>query len=169
MDVDSLLIQKMLLGNEAAIETFVLKYYPIIFQYCQFQISDYGYAEDTTQETFIRFFRTLPEYRHCGKALNYLYTIAANLCKDYYRKNRETPTENLPEGLDFSTENIEWQIDVQIALEQLPEELREVAVLFFLQEQKQKDIARILGIGVPLVKYRIRKIRELFSAYFQRK
>ena len=40
------------------------------------------------------------------------------------------------------------------------------AVLFFVQERKQKDIAKILGIGLPLVKYRIRKARELLSAYF---
>ena len=49
----------------------------------------------------------------------------------------------------------------------MPEELREVAVLYFQQEQKQKDIARILGIGLPLVKYRIRKIREWMAEYLE--
>ena len=58
-------------------------------------------------------------------------------------------------------------MDVRMALEALPEELREVAVLYFQQEQKQKDIARILGIGLPLVKYRIRKIRKWMTEYLE--
>ena len=60
------------------------------------------------------------------------------------------------------------QIAVRLALDELPEELREAAVLFFIQEQKQKDIARILGISLPLVKYRIRRAKELLSDYFSK-
>lgn len=54
-----------------------------------------------------------------------------------------------------------------MALAQLPEEIRETAFLYFVQEQKQKDIARILGIKLPLVKYRIQRARELLSVYLQ--
>lgn len=52
-----------------------------------------------------------------------------------------------------------------MALDSLPEEIREVAVLYFVQERKQKDIARVLGIGLPLVKYRIGRARELLCAF----
>lgn len=101
MDRDDLLVLKMRGGDEKALETFVEKYYPAILRYCRLHIDDYGYAEDMTQETFARFFRTLRQYRHYGKAANYLYTIAANACRDYYRqsKNRELPTEQLPDQL----------------------------------------------------------------------
>lgn len=166
MDADFLLVQKMRMGDEKAIETFVEKYYPQMQRYCQLHIDDDGYAEDMTQETFVRFFRTLTQYQHYGKAVNYLYAIAANVCHDYYRKTREIPIKEIPERYQPQTGNLEQKIEVQMALESLPEEIREVAVLFFLQERKQKDIARILGVGVPLVKYRIRKARELFTAYF---
>lgn len=43
-----------------------------------------------------------------------------------------------------------------------------MAILYFVQERKQKDIAEILGIGLPLVKYRVKRARELlfeFIAY----
>lgn len=101
MDRDDLLVLKMRGGDEKALETFVEKYYPAILRYCRLHIDDYGYAEDMAQETFARFFRTLRQYRHYGKAANYLYTIAANACRDYYRqsKNRELPTEQLPDQL----------------------------------------------------------------------
>ncbi len=172
MDADFLLIQKMRMGDEHAVDTFVNKYYPRILRYCQTHIADQTYAEDLTQETFIHFFRTLPTYRHYGKAANYLYVIAANVCNDYYRKNKAgnrntLPIEVLAESPDLKAEDLERTLDVRRALDALPEELREVAVLYFQQEQKQKDIARILGIGLPLVKYRIRKIREWMSDYFE--
>lgn len=171
MDPDFLLVQKMRMGDEQAMDAFVEKYYPRILKYCRLHIDDADYAEDMTQESFIRFFRTLAQYQHYGKAANYLYTIAANVCHDYYRKNYdrkkiEFPMAELPESLEPQAADLERMIDVRRALESLPEEMREVAVLFFQQERKQKDIAKILGIGLPLVKYRIRKIREFFSAYF---
>lgn len=166
MDRNFLLVQKMRMGDEQAIESFVRSYYPVIHKYCRLHIDDDGYAEDMTQETFVRFFRTLKQYQHYGKAVNYLYSIAANACRDYYRKNRELPLEAWPESTEAGTEDLDTRIDVRWALERLPEEIREVAILYFLQERKQKDIAKILGIGIPLVKYRIRRARELFSAYF---
>ena len=165
MDRDFLLVQKMRMGDEKAIEIFVEKYYPRILSYCQVHIGDHGYAEDMTQETFERFFRSLKQYRHYGKAANYLYVITANTCHDYHRKHKEIATETMPEQADTRADNAEERLDVQMAFKRLPEEVREVAVLYFLQEQKQKDIAVMLGIGLPLVKYRIRRARELLAGY----
>ncbi len=167
MDIDFLLVKKMRLGDETAIETFVSKYYPQILRYCRMHINDYGYAEDMAQETFERFFRTLKRYQHYGKAVNYLYVIAANACKDYYRKHKEISVEELPE-MPALNMDLEERIDVHMALDGLPVELREVAILFFLQERKQNDIARILQIGLPLVKYRVRKAKDLLSAYIRK-
>ncbi len=53
-----------------------------------------------------------------------------------------------------------------MALESLPEEIGEVAILYFVQERKQKDIAAVLGIGLPLVKYRVGRARELLRAFY---
>lgn len=141
------------------------RYYPGILSYCQAHVSDRGHAEDITQETFERFFRTFNKYRHYGKAANYLYAIAANACRDYYRKQKEIVTEAIPEQEDRNAGNSEERVDVRIAFERLPEELREVAVLYFLQEWKQKDIAVMLGIGLPLVKYRVKRAREMLAGY----
>lgn len=170
-DSDFLLVQKMRLGDETALQTFVAKYYPGIRRYCQLHISDRGYAEDMTQETFARFFKSFKHYQHYGKAANYLYVTASSVCSDYYRKkqlrSREILAEELPETACESETDIDTAILVRMALDSLPDEIRETAVLFFVQEQKQKDIARILGIGLPLVKYRIRRARELLSAYLK--
>ena len=165
MDSDFLLIQKMKIGDEQAIDAFVHKYYPVILRYCRLHVRDYGHAEDVTQDTFEHFFRTLNRYQHYGKAANYLYVIAANACKDYYRKKDEPVMESISEHALSKTENLEEYVDVRMALDNLPPEIKETAILFFCQEIKQKEIAKILGIGLPLVKYRIRKARALLSAY----
>ena len=74
--------------------------------------------------------------------------------------------EHLPERPDLKLQQTEDGIDLARAFSGLPDALYETAVLYFLQEQRQTDIARILGISLPLVKYRIRKAREYFEAYF---
>ena len=71
--------------------------------------------------------------------------------------------EELPEQPVYQMEALNLRMDVHQALEQLSPELREVTILYFFQELKQKEIARILGIGLPLVKYRIRRAKELLE------
>lgn len=165
MDESFLLVHRMKNGDEQAIEAFVRKFYPQILRYCRLHCDDAGYAEDLAQETFERFFRTLRQYQHYGKAANYLYVIAGNVCRDHYRKRTELPMEELPEQPVEQMEPLEVRMDVQRAIERLPKELREAAILYFFQEVKQKEIARILGIGLPLVKYRIRRARELLALW----
>ena len=163
MDADFLLLHRMRHGDDQAIEDFVRKYYPKVKRYCHLHIQDTGYAEDLTQETFARFFRTLSQYQHYGKAANYLYVIAGNLCRDYHKKPGEIPMEDLLEQPVYPMEALDLRLDVHRALDQLPTELREVTILYFFQELKQKEIARILGIGLPLVKYRIKRAKELLE------
>lgn len=165
MDADFGLIRRMKAGEDGAIEAFVRKYYPAVLRYCYLHLCDKGYAEDATQEVFTRFFRTLSQYRHYGKALNYLYVIAANICRDSSRKPRESSLEELPEEPVWEMPPLDARLDVQAALAKLPPELREVTILFFFQQQKQTEIARILGIGLPLVKYRLRRAKELLAGY----
>ena len=97
MDADFLLLRRMRQGDEMAIEEFVRKYYPLVLRYCRLHLWDTGEAEDVTQEVFARFFRTLPQYQHSGKAANYLYVIAGNLCRDSFKKIRPLPLEEVPE------------------------------------------------------------------------
>ena len=165
MDSDFLLIHRMKNGDDTAIETFVRKYYPVILRYCHLHIKDQGYAEDATQEVFARFFRTLSAYQHYGKAQNYLYVIAANICRDFYRNPQEESIEKLLEEPVSEMPPLDLRLDVHMALEKLPPELKDVTILFFFQEVKQKEIAKILGISLPLVKYRIKRAKQLLAGY----
>ena len=168
MDADFRLLSQMKRGEEEAIECFVRKYYPSILQYCHYHLQEIHDAEDLTQETFARFFASLDRYKHYGKAANYLYVIAGNLCRDHYRRQSELPLADLPEPADRPLDTLDTRLDLQDAFRVLPPEIQPAAVLFFLQERKQREIAKILGIGLPLVKYRIRKARELLAQFLRK-
>ena len=71
--------------------------------------------------------------------------------------------EELSEQPVYQIESLDLRVDVHWALEQLPPELLEVTILYFFQELKQKEISRILGVGLPLVKYRIRRAKDLLE------
>lgn len=64
MDIDFLLLQRMKRGDENAFDVFVRKYYKEILNYCNYHCPDTSTAEDLTQETFLRFFEKLSDYRY---------------------------------------------------------------------------------------------------------
>lgn len=161
MDRDFFLIQKIKNGNDDAIEEFVRKYYPVILKYCRYHLADKQNAEDLTQETFERFFASLGRYQHKGKLGNYLYVIAGNLCKDSYRHREEILSEEPPDPEENIMAKVEVKLTLEQAVQRLPEELREIIILHYFQDLKLKEIAEILKIGLPLVKYRISKAKDI--------
>lgn len=164
MDADFWLIRKMKAGDEAAMDLFVRSHYAAVLKYCRYHAPDRQRAEDLAQETFVRFFGALPGYRHSGKAVNYLYRIAANLCIDSGRKVQEIPFSRIGEEEVFAagTEGrTEWEMDLENALNSLPHELQEIVILHYFQERTLKETAGILGIGLPLAKYRCKRALAL--------
>ena len=164
MDIDFLLLQRMKRGDENAFDVFVRKYYMEILIYCNYHCPDTSTAEDLTQETFLRFFEKLSDYRYMGKTKNYLYTIAGNLCRDSYKKIRESLLEE--QSLEIQdclhppeTDELLNRLTIKAALDRLPAELREVIILYYFQELKLTEISSTLQIGLPLVKYRVKQAK----------
>lgn len=165
MNPDFLLVEKMKAGNGRAGEQFVKKYYPSIYQYCFLHIHDRNCAEDMAQETFLRFFETIDTYRELGKTKSYLYCIAGNCIKNYYKKKKEVLPGELPDLPEENAGDMELKLDIERAVDSLPDELKEISILYFFQSLKQREIAELLNISVPLVKYRIREARKKLSEY----
>lgn len=164
MDADFILIRRMKSGNDEAFDIFVHKYYAEILRYCSYHCTDIKYAEDITQETFLRFFENLSKYHYKNKTKNYLYTIAGNLCKNFNKKKKEIVIEE--EQIEGKNELRERPMDaiinkltIEWALMQLPDEFQQVIILHYIQGLKLKEIADMLQIGLPLVKYRLKKAK----------
>ena len=140
--------------------------YDKIYRYCFFHTRCQELAEDLTQETFLKFFQAFERYKHYGKALNYLYVIAGNLCKDHFRKEGRIEVSELPEEIPIEhMGQVEKRVEIYEALDKLPDEIKEVVILFFFQEISQKEIARMMDIKVSLVKYRVSRAKKLLAEY----
>ena len=107
-----------------------------IFKYLYFHLHDKHMAEDMTQEAFLRFLRSRT-YRDENRQLQYLYTIARNLCSQYYRDkvisyslDEET---DLPETDGFENSLIQ-RLSLQNALESLSPEEKELLFLRYVND-----------------------------------
>ncbi len=161
MDSDWILIFKMRQGNDEAWDQFIRKYYGDILKYCFFHCRDRESAEDLTQEVFLKFFAAMPGYQHQGKAKNYLYTIASNLCKSNAAGNQILSLEETGELGEDLRASMEERLMLELAIRHLPEEFREVTLLHYCHGLKLTEVAAVLNIGLPLVKYRLKRAKEL--------
>ncbi len=124
----------------------IRKQYHKIYRYCYFKLQKQEIAEDITQETFLRFLES-KDYHNEGKVLQYLYTIARNLCIDEFRKkkyqsfeegfDKTKSMENSPHSGAASSdmeERIITSMTVRAALNELEEEEREMVLLRYVNE-----------------------------------
>lgn len=148
-------------GDESAFDIFIRRYYEDILRYCTYHCLDEADAKDLAQNVFLHFFKSFDKYTHKGRAKNYLYTIAANLCKNYYKKKKDILLDSSkPFFVENDQEETIEKLALRMAVDRLSEEFREVIILYYYQDLKQHDISKILRIGLPLVKYRIKKAKE---------
>ena len=80
-----------------------------------------------------------------GKIQSYLYSIFGNLLKNYYKKKKDLLTKQMPEISENRLIEIEIRLDIDQAVDRLPEEIKETAIFFFFQEIKQKEIVDLLN------------------------
>ena len=147
--------------------------YDKLLRYCYMKLRDRTLAEDVTQETFIRFFES-KDYHSIGKEMAYLYTIARNLCIDYFRKQKEELIEDLPakiQEMPDSSDKVESIVDqlyIEQALDHLTDDEREAVVLRFSGELSVEDIAKSMDISRFAVRRRISSALEKLRKEMER-
>ena len=123
--------------------------YERIYKYLYFRLHDKHAAEDLTQEAFLRFLESRT-YRDEDRQLHYLYTIARNLCSQYYRDSVITysleENDSLPEREGFERKLLQ-QISLQNALDKLSPEEWEMLFLRYVNEVPVSVISRLYEIS----------------------
>ncbi len=128
-------------------------------------------AEDLTQETFVRVFRSLAEYSP-GTFEGWLHRITTNLFLDMVRRRQRIRFDALPEdagdrlaskeaGPEQAYEQMNLDPEIQRALDELPADFRVAVVLCDLEQLSYEEIAATLGIKVGTVRSRIHRGRVL--------
>ena len=131
-------------------------------------------AEDLTQETFIRVFRSVKNYQP-GTFEGWLHRITTNLFLDMVRRRGRIRMEALPEDYDRvpADEPDPEQIyhdarlgpDLQAALDSLPPEFRAAVVLCDVEGLSYEEIGATLGVKLGTVRSRIHRGRQALRDY----
>lgn len=129
-------------------------------------------AEDLTQETFIRVFRSLASYKP-GTFEGWLHRITTNLFLDMARRRSRLRMEGLPEDTDRipgrgqSPEQVFHEThldpDLQAALDELAPEFRAAIVLCDVEGLSYEEIGTTLGVKLGTVRSRIHRGRQLLK------
>lgn len=136
--------------------------YDRIFKYLYFHLHDRHMAEDLTQEAFLRFLGSRT-YRDENRQLQYLYTIARNLCRQYYRD--KTITYSLDEETDIPVtdgfENALIQtLSLQNALQSLSPEESELIFLRYVNDVPVPVISGLYQISRFAVYRKLKSILQ---------
>src|SRR4030095_8255657 len=97
---DEELVAKSMSGDADSFNQLILRWERPIYALAYRVIGREEDARDVVQETFLRAFRALPGFKGQAKFSSWLYRIALNLCRDWMRRQKRTPTVQMPEGID---------------------------------------------------------------------
>lgn len=168
--LDEYFISRIQSGDKNALDKLIRRYYDKIYSFCFYHVNDRQCAEDICQETFCSMLEHLDEYRHYNKLQNYLYVIAGNKCKDFYKKKKPLYFDEIPENEINKMQVSEFDnaILIKELVHHLPKELEEVIILRFYQELNYSDIANILKTSNSSAKYRVKKAIGLLRDELER-
>ena len=141
--------------------------YDKIYRYCYFKVNNKEIAEDLTQEAFLKYF-SQTSYINRGKPLAYLYTIAKNLCVDYYRNNKKEQERDEAVLCSDDISVFETNFDIRQAVFTLPDDLRELLLLRYANELGIGEIANITGISRFSVYRKLNKALGILKAVLRK-
>ena len=182
---DALLVARAAAGDQAAFELLVIKYQRRVQRLIARMVRDVDLVEDIAQETFLRAYRALHQFRGDAQFYTWLYRIAVNTAKKFLMDLKRNPTvshANLrldEEGDETSWAGSEPIADetpetilaakeiaavVNVTLAALPEDLRQALTLREIEGMTYEDIADVMNCPIGTVRSRIFRAREAISA-----
>ena len=167
-------------GQVARLAVLFERHHRPLFRYFVSMICDREQAEDLVQEVFFRMLRYRSSYDPAQSFTAWMYQIARNAGVDQARKRGPAQVVDIDTFMDRRAElvssapgpeeTVARGQDLALlrrAMEQLPDDKREILVLSRFQGMKHEDIAAVLGCEVGTVKVRVyRAIRALEQIYF---
>jgi RNA polymerase sigma-70 factor (ECF subfamily) len=183
-DSDFQLVERAVAGDQRAYELLVIKYQRRIERLIGRMVRDTDLIPDIAQETFIRAYRALHQFRGDAQFYTWLYRIAVNTAKKALMDMKRNPviSENALRGNEdddetsrlghelISEETPETVLAareiaqaVNAAMEALPEDLRQAVTLREIEGLSYEEIASAMGCPIGTVRSRIFRAREAIS------
>ncbi len=161
MATDEELATRVAAGDEQALAELLRRY--------ERSLSSFVYrhtggrdVEDLYQETWLRVVRHAESFDPTRKFSTWLFQIAVNLCRDWRRRPPPEPAEPEDRPVAADTKRVDASIDAERLLDELSDEQREVVILRYYQDLRERDVAEILDLPTGTVKSRMHKaLRKL--------
>ena len=184
-DADALLVERAKRGEVRAFEMLVVKYQRRIERLIGRMVRDVDLVQDIAQESFIRAYRALPQFRGDSAFYTWLYRIAVNTAKkalvelkrdllvsesalaapedgdETSRVENELSDGETPEALLASKE---IATAVNAAIEALSEDLRQAITLREIEGLSYEEIAEVMNCPIGTVRSRIFRARESIAS-----
>ena len=152
---DRKIIERVLKGDTEAFNLLVRQWEKPIYNFIVRMIGNRDEAMDLCQDAFMKAYRELGTLKDLDRFSAWLYRIAHNTCFSRLRKDQGKTFVELEPEIRASRMPIESRLAVEKALQELPEEQREVVVLKVFQDLKFEEIAAIQDAPVSTVKSRL--------------
>jgi RNA polymerase sigma-70 factor (ECF subfamily) len=183
-DVDAALVERVRRGDQKAFELLMVKYQRRIERLIGRMVRDADLVQDLAQETFLRAYRALPQFRGESAFYTWLYRIAVNTAKKALVELRRelvitesalAPSSDADETFRPETEPIDHETPdaviasreiaaaVNAAIERLSEDLRQAVVLREIEGLSYEEIAEIMNCPIGTVRSRIFRAREAIA------
>ena len=151
-------------SGRSELERLMEQYGSSLLRMCALYLKDADLAQDAVQETFIRAYRHIEDYRGESSERTWLMAIAINVSRDMLRtawfrhQSRSTDIDTLPEKpaeFEFPDNTVLTEVM------HLPAKYREVVLLRYYEGLKLKEVASALGLSDGRVRSRLNKANEL--------
>ena len=148
------------------IETVLNRYGDMLYRLCLIMLQNESDAEDALQETIISYYRKAPRFADSEHEKAWLIRVATNQCRDAFRFRARHPQADAeyPENAVCDTADS----GILDALAALPEKFRLVLTLYYIEDYRIEDIAKIISRTPSAVKMRLQKGRKLLEEIYRK-
>jgi RNA polymerase sigma-70 factor (ECF subfamily) len=165
------IIKQCLAGDAEHYAVLVDRYKTMAYNIAYRLLGDADIAKDMAQESFISAYGALGHFKFNAKFSSWLYRIVVNKCRDHFKASKQTVAIDeicdtiagpgrTPEQAMASNQTGDL---VQIALNGLPPDYREVLILKHIERLDYQEIADALGVSVNALKVRAHRGREMLK------
>jgi len=179
---DLQIINKFRGGEKSLFEDLVLKHQDKIYNLCRHMLDNAHDAEDAAQDTFIKAYQNLDNFKPNASFYTWLYRIGVNTCLDYkkrpfweslLRRSDDEEEYNLdPASSEPSPEKIyeskQLGLVLRKGLSRLSAKLRAVIVLKEIEGLSYEEIAEVLNVSTGTVKSRLSRAREKLKSQLKK-
>ncbi|MBN2090642.1 RNA polymerase sigma factor [candidate division KSB1 bacterium] len=162
------LVEKIKNSCTKSFQLIFMKYYETLYRFIWLRTHDSELARDLVQDMFIRVWDNRHRLDKNKSFKAYLYQISNNLVIDMMRRNKtKEKMLRINQSLNYyeSEDQYYTSIDIQNAMNQLPEKLRIVVILSRFEGLSYMEIAEICGVSFQTVSYRLNQALKLMSKY----